>query len=219
MKLAKKALAVVVAIALISTLAISAFAADAALVLTPSTSTAQIGDTVTVDLSLSNAAGLENLGLIVSFDQDKLELTNVVSGNDNAIAEKNSAGDVSVGYMNMNSNKADTLALATMTFKVLAEGSADITAELIVTDGKADINGVTVSSNSTTITLTGTEKTTAAPTEPTVAPSADDSTTPSGDDTTKAEDEIPQTGDAGIAVAAGLVVLAGAAFVASKKRK
>ena len=219
MKLAKKVLACVVVLAIMSTLAISAFAADASLVLSADKSAAEIGDTITVDLSMSNATGLENLGLFVSYDDAVLELASVASSNDNAIAEQNDAGDVSVGYMNMNSNSNADLALAKMTFKVIAEGNAKITAALITDDnGDADIAVVTVGSTSTSISVTGTEKTTAAPDEPSAAPS-DTTAAPDGDDTTKPADEIPATGDAGIAVAAGLVVLAGAAFVASKKRK
>ena len=213
MKLAKKVLACVVALALIGTLAISAFAADAALTLTPASSEVEVGKTVTLSAALTNAKGLENGTVTLVYDPAVLEVVNIepasVKGLSSACDEAE-AGVINDAFAYTKAAEEDTTALFTVEFKVKAAGSTTVT--LSVMDG--DISGIdepaAVSATIKGAEVTVPETTTAAPT---VAPSKDDN------NTTKPEDKIPATGDAGIAVAAGLVVLAGAAFVASKKTK
>lgn len=217
MKLAKKALAVVVAIALISTLAISAFAASATLSVTTDADDVVIGDEFTVTLAVNGAKGLTNAGLTLTYNTEMVEYvsnTRVDTTASMLTGGVATPGSFNVGLAYDESNTADSITLYTVTFKALAAGDAEFNFALL--DG--DIDGLDdATAGSTTVTIL-TEAPTDAPTEPTTAPATEPTAAPT-DDTTKAEDEIPQTGDAGIAVAAGLVVLAGAAFVASKKRK
>ena len=215
MKLAKKVLAVVVAVALISTLAISAFAAD--FTLSASSQTAAIGEEITINVGMNGAAGLMSGGFTVGYDPAYLEYVDSDVAVDGSLTDAGliEAGTFNIGLIFSREYEDDAMPMGTITFKVLQAGTTAVT--LGVLDG--DIDGVEAPAGAS-ISLTLTEQPEVTTTEPTEAPADDDTTkAPAGDDTTKAEDEIPKTGDAGIAVAAGLVVLAGAAFVASKKRK
>lgn len=221
MKLAKKAFAVVVAIALISTLAISAFATDAtaSLSLSADKPSVEIGDNVTVTLAINNAAGLTNGGFTLTYDSAVLQYVSHQDVNAAAMAVGLvSEGTFNAGVMYAEAATDANITVCSVTFKTLQEGDTNLTLGVL----NGDIDGVTIDSDAS-LTISVTEQTTAAPTEPTEAPAPDDtdpSETPSDDGKDQPiVDEIPKTGDAGIAVAAGLVVLAGAAFVASKKRK
>lgn len=212
MKLAKKVLACVIAVALISTLAISAFAAASSFDVS-APETVAIGDKVTVTVALKGAKGLENLGAALDYNADVLDFVSATVGEPKGfILDANKvdgANTVSFGGMSSSASAEDTVSLVTVVFTAKAMGKADIKVYI----SENDIGGVD-EPEAVVKTITVGEKPTNAPVDPSVKPST--SADPS---TTEPKKETPKTGDAGIAVAAGLVVLAGAAFVASKKTK
>lgn len=218
MKLAKKVLACVVAIALVSTLAISAFAADPALTIS-APEKAAAGDTIEVTVGFNGIKGLENAGLALTYDAAALEFVSAQRDastiNASLFEAGNADGSVNIGIAFSGACTDTDMTLATITFKVLAsDGSTELTFGVM----DNDIAGV-ADPGSASATIQIGEEESEVPTEPTTT---DDTVEPSDTDkepSTEPEKEIPKTGDAGIAVAAGLVVLAGAAFVASKKRK
>lgn len=214
MKLAKKVLACVVAFALMSVLAVSAFAADAALsVAAPET--AEIGQEITVTAKISNAAGLESAAFILEYDPAALEFVNVAGdATEGAVpqAGKSSDGAVTAALAYTTAATVADRDLMTVTFKVLKDNGSTEVKVSVLDDDISGIDNATAGS----AVIKFAEKAT-APADPDETTAA--STTAAPDNTTKPEDKIPETGDAGIAVAAGLVVLAGAAFVASKKSK
>ena len=218
MKLAKKVLACVVAFALMSVLAISAFAeGPAELVVKASATTVEVGQTVTLTASIANSKGLMSAALIMKYNPDSFELVNVkaltVEGALPA-AGVETPGEATCALAFTESNEAASIDVFTVTLKALKDTGVE-TITLDILDG--DFDGVAAPSEAGVAQIKFVEKAT----QPT--PSETESTpAPSGSDeskTTKPEKDIPKTGDAGIAVAAGLVVLAGAAFVASKKSK
>lgn len=212
MKLAKKVLACVVAFALMSVLAISAFAANATLGVS-APATAEIGQTITVVGKISGANDLQSATFAMHYDPEYLEFVSAtaVDGGQSGLASDGLVTDALAYSTNAGYDAKDLL---TVTFKVLKDnGSTEVTFDVL----DEDISGLDGAATGAA-TIKFQEKATAAPittAAPTDAPTGDATTAP----TTKTEDKIPQTGDAGIAVAAGLVVLAGAAFVASKKTK
>lgn len=212
MKLAKKVLACVIAVALISTLAISAFAAAPAFSVNAPKSV-QVGDNVTVTVAITDAKGLMNIGAGLTYDTDKLEVVSVTGGkNDdgNFTAGSPATGEVTFGIALAESATVDTLNAVTIVFTAKETGNATIS--IAQPD---DIDGIDAPA-AVDVNVNITERTTAAPGGSQTPGSSNNASDPS---TTKAANDTPKTGDAGIAVAAGLVVLAGAAFVASKKTK
>ncbi len=266
MKIAKKVLALVMAIAVIGCSAAMAFAApeNAKAALT-------VGEVVDgkfdVVLSLQNCLDFTAGDLVVGFDTDALEFVpfkekpdsmqcetladakeftnagNTFSGMGNA---KEVAGQVKFAFNFVESLDAETwgvevdmanVKLFKMTFKVLDDSKgADLTLKgaLKFVDGSevaVDEKVVAVKApEATTAEPTTAEPTTAEPTtaepttaEPTTAePTTEEApSTPDEETTAKGEtDKGPAAGDTGVlAIAAGVVALAGAAFVVSKKRK
>ena len=264
MKIAKKVLALVMAIAVIGCSAAMAFAApdNAKAALT-------IGEVVDgkfdVVLSIQNCLDLTAGDLIVGYDVNGLEFVpfnakldskqcetladasaftlagNTFNGMGNA---KEIPGQVKFGFNFLESLDAETwgvdvdmadVKLFKMTFKVVDAAKAELTltGALKFLDGSAvEVNETfgekeepttaePTTAEPTTAEPTTAEPTTAEPTtaEPTEAPEAP--STPDEVTTEKGEtDNGPTTGDTGVlAIAAGVVALAGAAFVVSKKRK
>lgn len=206
MKLAKKVLACVVAFALMSVLAVSAFAANGTLgVKAPAT--AAIGSKIEVVASISGAKELESSTFAVSYDPAYLEFVSV-TGAPEAQCGNPEAGLVTAAMAYATTAGYDSKDLITVTFNVLKDtGSTEVKFD-VLDDDLSGLDSVTPGS----ATIKFTEKVTTAAAD-TTAP------TKGGDDTTAPTKDIPKTGDAGVAVAAGLVLLAGAAFVASKKTK
>lgn len=226
MKLAKKVLVLVVALAMISTVAFSAFAASA---LSIGSAKTEEDGTVTVTAALSGAAGFQSGTFQLTWDPAVVEYVSQASDVAGAMVEggKISDGAATVSVIFSNAYESDGLTLATFTFKAIGEAGAKSPLTLAVLDG--DIDGIDEPAAATGEIEIIAKETTAPTTEaPTTAEPTPAEPTTKGNDTpattaapkpTTPSKVIPKTGDAGIAVAAALVVLAGAAFVASKKSK
>jgi len=260
MKIAKKVLAVVMAIAVIGCSAAMAFAApeNAKAALT-------VGEVVDgkfdVVISLQNCLDFTAGDLVVGYDTSVLEFVpfkekpdsmqcetladakeftnagNTFSGMGNA---KEVPGEVKFAFNFVESLDAETwgvevdmanVKLFRMTFKVLDDANG---AELTLKGALKFVDGSEVAVDEKVVAVKAPEATTAEPTteeptteEPTTAePTTAETTTeeaPSTPEETTAKGETdkgPATGDTGVlAIAAGVVALAGAAFVVSKKRK
>ena len=241
MKIAKKVLAVAMAVAMIACFAAMAFAAPADAKAALTVSEVEDGKFTAV-LSLQNCLDFTAGDLVVGFDTSALEFVpfkekpdtmqcetledakaftnagNTFSGMGNA---KEVAGQVKFGFNFVESLDAETwgvevdmanVQLFKMTFKVL-DTTKD--AELTLTGSLDFADGSKVEVNEKVAVKVAAEETTEATTEATTeeAPSTPVETKPGVVDG-------PNTGDTGVlAIAAGVVALAGAAFVVSKKRK
>lgn len=203
MKLAKKMLASVIALAVVAALALTAFAAAPVVSLTASK--AVVGETVTITVAAKDMAGLESADLEFAYDAEALEYVSVKAGSTDftPAAGNPEAGLVTFSLMYLETATADTT-LCTITFKVLKAGNTDVAMTVGSwdgTDAPADV----------TVTVAAEEKaTTPAPTQP--APTEPTSKVPG------TENNIPQTGEAGVAAIAGVMALAAVAFVATRKK-
>ena len=203
MKLAKKMLASVIALAVVAALALTAFAAAPVVSLTASK--AVVGENVTITVAAKDMAGLESADLEFAYDAEALEYVSVKAGSTDftPAAGNPEAGLVTFSLMYLETATADTT-LCTITFKVLKAGNTDVAMTVGSwdgTDAPADV----------TVTVAAEEKaTTPAPTEP--APAEPTSKVPTTDN------KIPQTGEAGVAAIAGVMALAAVAFVATRKK-
>ena len=203
MKLAKKMLASVIALAVVAALALTAFAAAPVVSLTASK--AVVGEEVTITVAAKDMAGLESADLEFAYDAEALEYVSVKAGSTDftPAAGNPEAGLVTFSLMYLETATADTT-LCTITFKVLKAGNTDVAMTVGSwdgTDAPADV----------TVTVAAEEKaTTPAPTEP--APAEPTSKVPTTDN------KIPQTGEAGVAAIAGVMALAAVAFVATRKK-
>ena len=206
MKLAKKMLASVLALALVAALALTAFAAASEIVMTANK--AVVGETVTVTVSAKNMAGLESADLVFNYDEAALEFVSIEEFDGDAApdlteGDKFDTGSISWSMLYKKTAKEDS-GLAVLTFKVLKAGDTSVAVEVGSwdgTDAPADV----------TVTVAAEEKaTTPAPTEP--APAEPTSKVPTTDN------KIPQTGEAGVAAIAGVMALAAVAFVATRKK-
>lgn len=220
MKLAKTVLTFVVALALVATMALSAFAAGAATITSDKANVA-VGDTFTITVAVSNF----NAEQIAAFQHDvKYDATLVkmvgditkVSARDGGLegtieGAKSEEGYIIFGGMSANAFELDSYACFTATFEAIAEGEA----KFDFVGGEKfeffDVDEAKKDFAATGCVVTIGEKATDAPTAaPTAAP----------EKSTGKVDKTPATGtNASMAIVAGLVVLAGAAFVASKKSK
>ena len=225
MKLAKKVLVLVVALAMISTVAFSAFAASA---LSIGSAKTEEDGTVTVTAALSGAAGFQSGTFQLTWDPAVVEYVSQASDIAGAMVEggKISDGAATVSVIFSNAYESDGLTLATFTFKAIGKAGDKSPLSLAVLDG--DIDGIDepaaatgeieIIAKETEAPTTPAPTTEPTPAEPTTKGPDAPATTAAPKPTTPSK-VIPKTGDAGIAVAAALVVLAGAAFVASKKSK
>lgn len=207
MKLAKKMLAGVIALAVVAALALTAFAAAPVVSLTASK--AVVGEEVTITVAAKDMAGLESADLEFAYDAEALEYVSVKSGSTDftPAAGNPEAGLVTFSLMYLETATADTT-LCTITFKVLKTGNTDVAMTITSWDGTEQPADVTV-------TVAAEEKaTTPAPTTP--APTQPAPVEPTSEVPTK--DEIPQTGEAGVAAIAGVMALAAVAFVATRKK-
>lgn len=125
-----------VAVLLVACLSIGAFAADDAVV-TVEEAVAEVGDTVTLKVSISEAT-FRAYGVKLVYDAAALELTAIEAG---ALSEKGLfSAPITSGIVGFVGNAEQTAAgvLFTATFKVLAEGKHEVT---------VDVDGFTKSDN------------------------------------------------------------------------
>lgn len=211
MKLAKKMLACVVALVLMGSFAVMAFAADPFEVLVAAKGEAVVGETVVVAVSVDKAKGLAAINFDMAYDATVLEFVSVKKAEgakfdlfSGGVPITGSSAQLTGGALLEGALDTDSSPMAEYTFKVLKAGDAKLALAVTSTKDAADAEMTSVVKVTALTAKEVAETTTKAPTETT---------------TGKGNTEIPKTGEAGLAVAAGLVVLAGAAFVVSKKKK
>lgn len=208
MKLAKKMLASVIALALVAALALTAFAAASEIVMTANK--AVVGETVTVTVSAKNMAGLESADLVFNYDEAALEFVSIEEFDGDAApdlteGDKFDTGSISWSMLYKKTAKEDS-GLAVLTFKVLKAGNTDITVNVGSWDG-------TEAPANVTLTVVAEDPTTA-----TTAPSTAPAETEAPSKAPVTDNKIPQTGEAGVAAIAGVMALAAVAFVATRKK-
>lgn len=243
MKIAKRVLAVVMAIAMIAGLSAMAFAADGTFNLVAS---AVNGGKATVTLYLDNCAGLESADIVVSYDPAKLTYKGAAAGSD-----ANAATAAGNTYMGMDSDASGKISYSFFFVKQLADTDpAHFEAAVFTFELKDGVTEATV-----TIESTGDAAAigTAATIKATTPDPVDEKDTKKDDEKDTKKDEkdtkkgekssdksIPDkggkkpapkgpkapkkgnknTGDnMALAAAGAVVVLAGAAFVISKKKR
>ncbi len=252
MKLAKKILACVIALALTACLGVVAFADDVPSVLL-SGEYDDSARTLTVTMSFDKATGHKAATLFVNINTDEVQYVSsegakITDENNNAVAEglaKNTEDLLSGATITSKEFTTDTVAVATYTLKV-KDGVEKVT--LTVNNDSIIDEDITVANagksytfdtkpdekpgdDSTTTTKPAGETTTSQPpvdestTEPPIVDPATTtekettttSTTTEKESTTK-PGIITKTGDASIAVIAGVSALAAVAFVVTKKK-
>ncbi len=270
MKKITKIMMSIIALTLVFLLSVSSFAA-AKTVISCGSVTAKAGETVTIDVEITNNPGISSMRFNVGYDATIMSLKSV----ENVGTLKNlqfvPGNDVSknpfiVGFLGLASEDSSNGIICTLTFEIkdsVSAGEYDISLSLL---SCFNLNNETidVSMNSgsivieeetaepTTATPTTAVATTAAPTTvapttvapTTVAPTTEPSTeskttepmvttevvaTTTETETTDVivtttepttDDKIPQTGESvAITVIAGVFVLAGVAFLATKKKE
>lgn len=214
MKLAKKILACVIALALTACLGVVAFAADAPSVILDG----KYDDstkTLTVTMSLDKAKGHQTATLLVGFNDKEVEFVSAEEAGDNNVAGLATDGkNLSGASMTSKEFKDDVLAIATYTLKV-KDGVNKVT--LTVNDESVVDDTIKVANAGKSFVFS-TEKATTEPAPSTKADDDNKTTTKPAETTTKKPDTIKKTGDAGIAVIAGVSALAAVAFVVTKKK-
>lgn len=232
MKIAKKVLAVVMAVAMVACLSVMAFAAG-----TVSLKAGEVVDgKVKVQAIAKDYADFKADDWVLTYDAAALKLatpanpavTNPANGTGDlaqigtdAVALAAMGGNLITAY---NAEKAGEIQIGFAFKETLGSAAETIlfTVEFEVTNGAKNVEVKLAKKDGTAVDSLVlleevAETTTAAPVETTTAevPSTDAPTTAAGK-----TDGDNKTGDTGVlAIAAGVVALAGAAFVVSKKRK
>ncbi len=207
MKLAKKILACVIALALTACLGVVAFAADAASV---SVETSFNAETRELTIKLGANGAKETASLFLDYDRDAATFVSAApfKGSYTAVAGEtaDSAKLLSGSAMSMEQFESAYVEIGTFVLKV-KDGVNSV--KIDVAEG-SEIDGAKVTGSFVADTKTPEpESTTKAPVvDPTKAPET----------TTKKPTNIKKTGDAGIAVIAGVSALAAVAFVVTKKK-
>ena len=245
MKIAKKVLAVVMAVALVGCFAVMAFAAPENAKITLTASEPNAKGLVTIAVNAVDSIGLASFDFVVTADEG-VTLVKAGETDDHAEAKKadngfsyefNKADGKLAGYFKNNLWSTEEFKKAagdlfediSATFNANNFGLVVLTVK--VNDGVAanvKIDGTVKYADESTATVSETvlvgkaaEVTTEAPT--TVAPETTTEAAtkaPAETTTAKTGDNDTNTGDNGVlAIVAGVAVLAGAAFVVSKKRK
>lgn len=219
--------------------AATALAADNVTVAVSSAS-GKKGETVTVEVTISEKSNVGDAGLFVAFDPAKLEYVSSKGGSIDGMAVtgipkdaegKEIPGKVSVAIA-LNETLQEKSVIAKITFKILDDSkNIPLTLEINTVsaydaeNNKTDLTNHVKSSNGT-ITVTSdpapTEKPTTAPTEkPTEKPTAQPTETTTAASTTAENVENPNTGESTAIVAACsvLAAAAGAAMVLTRKKK
>lgn len=208
MKLAKKMLVSVLALAMVAALALTAFAAAPTLNMTASE--AIVGKTVTVTLSAAGMTGLEAADLEFSYDTEVLEFVSIAKAEgaayDMGVGDKVADGKATWSIIYSEAAAADT-GLVVLTFKVAKAGDATVSVAVGSWDGTDEPAGASV-----------VVKAKEAASDPTPVDPTPEEPGTGTDEPVKPTPEVPKTGDAGVAVIAGVMALAAVAFVATRKK-
>ena len=230
MKLAKKMLACVIALAMVAALALTSFAA--ATTLSVSAVKSDDGKQVYVTVSATDYAGFKSGSVVIGYDHTALEyVEDEEEGLDKGLtvtagipAGMTAEDDiVNVGLMYAKEAKNAEADIFTLTFNVIAEKNSKITVTVGEWDGTekpvagAETTVVVVAETTTKAPETTTkapETTTAAPVTTTETPVVEDASA----DATTTPVTTPGMGDAGVAAVAGVMALAAVAFVVTRKK-
>ena len=216
MKLAKKMLAGVLALAIVATFALTAFAAAPAVSLT-ATKFDKVGDEITITVKGTDIAGLEAADLVFEYDAKALEYVSVAQSTAAsfamAVGGNPEAGMATFSFAFMDAATADS-EICTLTFKVLKEGNTKVALKFESWDGTDMPANVAVTVKDKTPATTKAPETTTEAESTTKAPTTKAPTTKAPTTTNK----IPQTGETGVAAIAGVMALAAVAFVATRKK-
>lgn len=210
MKLAKKMVACVLALALAAVLGCAAFAAPNGVSMTAVVTPTELapGSTFTVTIKATGTKGCATLMAELNYNADVIEFVSVEKKSDMfAFVEAGcaEAGDITASCMQSDPATVDEGVVSTYTFKCLKAGDMGlkfVNATATDTDDneyecKTSVQAVEVLSE-----LGGNED----------APADNNGTE------TTAKGSIQQTGEASIAVVAGVMAVAAVAFVATRKR-
>lgn len=211
MKLAKKILACVIALALTACLGVVAFAADTASISTETSFNAETRE-LTVKLYANNAK--ETASLFLDYDHSLATFVSATAfkGSYTAVAGETADDAKLLSGSAMSMEQFDTAAVEIGTYVLKVKDGVD---SLTLTSKGSEIDSQPVD-YSTAVDTKAPEKTSETTT---VAPAVDPTTaTTAPETTTKKPDDIKKTGDAGIAVIAGVSALAAVAFVVTKKK-
>ncbi len=224
MKLAKKMLASVIALAMIAALSLTAFAAPA-VVITADKTAVTIGDEVTVTVNGSDIKGLKSGDLVFTYDDTVLQYVSskvLYPDFDLKTTNGNVSGSFRFSFAYLE-NATEDNAFVSVTFKAIAAGDAEFA---LVAIGSKDEAGKEIGSwDGTEVPAAASLKIAVA--EPTEAPSEVETEAPTAAPTeapseTVAPTEAPkgtdQTGATGVAAVAGVMALAAVAFVATRKK-
>ncbi len=219
MKIAKKVLAVVMAVAMVACLSAMAFATESSV----SLKVGAVEDGKFKVEIVTSDADLQSANFVVKYDAAALKCaaakigtgltTAILDGNLIQSSNNNVDGEVQIGLAFTNTLGQDAgvegeVVLYYMDFEVEDAAATKVTITLEADEKAADTAEVVLKEEETTAKV---EETTAK-VEPTTQ------CTPAESTTNKVVG--PEAGDTGVlAIAAGVVALAGAAFVVSKKRK
>ena len=235
MKIAKKVLAVVMAVAMVACLSAMAFATESSV----SLKVGAVEDGKFRVEIVTSDADLQSANFVVKYEAAALKCaaakvgagltTAVMDGNLIQQANNTVDGEVQIGLAFTNNLGQDAgvegeVVLYYMDFEVEDAEASKVTITLEADEKAADSAEVVLKEVEETTTVEVEETTTAKVDETTTAKTE---TTTAKTETTTAKTETttnkvvgPETGDTGVlAIAAGVVALAGAAFVVSKKRK
>ncbi len=233
MKIAKKVLAVVMAVAMIACLSAMAFAADGKVVL----KTTEIKDgKFNVQLVANDYADLKAANWVLTYDSAAVKcvkadnngtgdfaniatdpvLMAAASGQLATAYNNDKAGEVQIGFAFQEQlNNAGEVVLCTLNFEVVDAAAKNVEIKL-TGDNTASVVILEEKEEETTVP----EETTTEAEETTTKVADETTTCCTPAETTTNKVVGPETGDTGVlAIAAGVVALAGAAFVVSKKRK
>ncbi|MCH5197489.1 MAG: LPXTG cell wall anchor domain-containing protein [Oscillospiraceae bacterium] len=243
MKIAKKVLAVVMALAMIAGLSAMAFAASDAQLVLKASEVNEDGQVV-VTAIVKNAIGLESLGFTVTYDANVLTYSYDEEGADGA--QVGGTKSNSFTYEN-NADVAGTLQAAfyfktSLTDKATFDndakkkGSVDINATefqainfvfdvveganantdiSVKIDNASGIAAADIKAKGATVVLAEEKETDKTPVDPTPVTPSEESSTAANPGT----GNEPTGDNMALAAAAGVALLAGAAFIVSKKRK
>lgn len=225
MKLAKKMLASVIALAMVAALALTAFAATSSVELVASE--AVVGETMTVTVKASGAEGLESAGLFLEYDSSVLQFVEMTESEEKTAPNMVEGGEYEAGKLSLmaaytRSATEASVELAVYTFNVIAEGDATISYE--VSEWVVNGEDLTDTMSAGQIVVKAAEKvvetTTEAPVTTTAEATTAEATT--AEATTAEPTEKPESigdyGEAGVAAVAGVMALAAVAFVVTRKK-
>lgn len=119
---------------------ISVYAAETNVTLRPSSSNVKVGETVSIDVVVSSATGIEALDSTLKYDTNKLELVNTSVDKDfKDVSGKNEkTGDYKLSFLYDKTEKITEVTIVKLDFKVLDTAKVDDVLKVTLSD--IDVN-------------------------------------------------------------------------------